>query len=69
MREFGVTTIANGTSLHGGFPPYTSTFLMFVEYTRNAMRMVALMKQRQAMIYTHSSIGLGEDGPTRQPVE
>ena len=64
VREFGMTAIANGISLHGGFLPYTSTFLMFVEYARNAVRMAALMKQRQVMVYTHDSIGLGEDGPT-----
>ncbi|MEH3961030.1 transketolase, partial [Raoultella planticola] len=69
VREFGMTAIANGISLHGGFLPYTSTFLMFVEYARNAVRMAALMKQRQVMVYTHDSIGLGEDGPTHQPVE
>lgn len=69
VREFGMTAIANGIALHGGFLPYTSTFLMFVEYARNAVRMAALMKQRQVMIYTHDSIGLGEDGPTHQPVE
>ncbi|MDF7681423.1 transketolase [Enterobacteriaceae bacterium ESL0689] len=69
VREFGMTAIANGLSLHGGFLPYTSTFLIFVEYARNAVRMAALMKQRQIMVYTHDSIGLGEDGPTHQPVE
>ena len=69
VREFGMTAIANGIALHGGFLPYTSTFLMFVEYARNAVRMTALMKQRQVMVYTHDSIGLGEDGPTHQPVE
>ncbi|EED3330886.1 transketolase [Salmonella enterica subsp. enterica] len=69
VREFGMTAIANGISLHGGFLPYTSTFLMFVEYARNAIRMAALMKLRQVMVYTHDSIGLGEDGPTHQPVE
>lgn len=69
VREFGMTAIANGISLHGGFLPYTSTFLMFVEYARNAVRMAALMKQRHVFIYTHDSIGLGEDGPTHQPVE
>ena len=69
VREFGMTAIANGIALHGGFLPYTSTFLMFMEYARNAVRMAALMKQRQVMIYTHDSIGLGEDGPTHQPVE
>ncbi|MFS2220984.1 transketolase [Pantoea sp. B65] len=69
VREFGMTAIANGISLHGGFLPYTATFLMFVEYARNAARMAALMKIRQVMVYTHDSIGLGEDGPTHQPVE
>lgn len=69
VREFGMTAIANGIALHGGFLPYTSTFLMFVEYARKAVRMAALMKQRQVMVYTHDSIGLGEDGPTHQPVE
>ena len=69
VREFGMTAIANGLALHGGFIPYTATFLMFVEYARNAVRMAALMKARQIMVYTHDSIGLGEDGPTHQPVE
>jgi transketolase len=69
VREFGMTAIANGIALHGGFLPYTSTFLMFIEYARNAVRMAALMKQRQVLVYTHDSIGLGEDGPTHQPVE
>ncbi len=69
VREFGMTAIANGMALHGGFLPYTATFLMFVEYARNAVRMAALMKQRQVLVYTHDSIGLGEDGPTHQPVE
>ncbi|MBK0034832.1 transketolase [Erwinia sp. S43] len=69
VREFGMTAIGNGIALHGGFLPYTSTFLMFVEYARNAVRMAALMKQRQVLVYTHDSIGLGEDGPTHQPVE
>ncbi|SFN07729.1 transketolase [Izhakiella capsodis] len=69
VREFGMTAIANGIALHGGFLPYTATFLMFVEYARNAVRMAALMKIRQVMVYTHDSIGLGEDGPTHQPVE
>ena len=69
VREFGMTAIANGIALHGGFLPYTSTFLMFVEYARNAVRMAALMKQRHVLVYTHDSIGLGEDGPTHQPVE
>ena len=69
VREFGMTAITNGIALHGGFLPYSATFLMFVEYARNAVRMAALMKQRQVMVYTHDSIGLGEDGPTHQPVE
>jgi len=69
VREFGMTAIANGITLHGGFLPYTATFLMFVEYARNAARMAALMKLRQVMVYTHDSNGLGEDGPTHQPVE
>ncbi|MGX9271926.1 transketolase [Pantoea ananatis] len=69
VREFGMTAIGNGIAHHGGFVPYTATFLMFVEYARNAARMAALMKARQIMVYTHDSIGLGEDGPTHQPVE
>lgn len=69
VREFGMTAIANGVALHGGFIPYTATFLMFMEYARNAVRMSALMKQRVINVYTHDSIGLGEDGPTHQPVE
>ncbi|WP_215845943.1 MULTISPECIES: transketolase [Pantoea] len=69
VREFGMTAIANGIAHHGGFVPYTATFLMFVEYARNAARMAALMKARHIMVYTHDSIGLGEDGPTHQPVE
>ena len=69
VREFGMTAIANGLSLHGGFLPYTATFLVFVEYALNAVRMASLMKIRQIMIYTHDSIGLGEDGPTHQPIE
>ncbi len=69
VREFGMTAIANGIGLHGGFIPYTATFLVFSDYARNAIRMAALMKQRQIMVYTHDSIGLGEDGPTHQPVE
>ncbi|WP_297201337.1 transketolase [uncultured Pluralibacter sp.] len=69
VREFGMTAIANGIAMHGGFIPYTATFLMFVEYARNAARMAALMKARQIMVYTHDSIGLGEDGPTHQAVE
>lgn len=69
VREFGMTAIANGIALHGGFIPYVATFLMFMEYARNAVRMGALMKQRVIHVYTHDSIGLGEDGPTHQPVE
>ena len=69
VREFGMTAIANGIALHGGLVPYTATFLVFSDYARNAIRMAALMKQRQIMVYTHDSIGLGEDGPTHQPVE
>ncbi|PKO90061.1 MAG: transketolase [Betaproteobacteria bacterium HGW-Betaproteobacteria-10] len=69
VREFGMTAIANGIALHGGFIPYTATFLVFSDYARNAIRMAALMQQRQIMVYTHDSIGLGEDGPTHQPVE
>ena len=69
VREFGMTAIANGIALHGGLLPYTATFLVFSDYARNAIRMAALMQQRQIMVYTHDSIGLGEDGPTHQPVE
>ncbi len=69
VREFGMAAIANGLSLHGGLIPYTATFLMFSEYARNALRMAALMKVRQIFVFTHDSIGLGEDGPTHQPVE
>ncbi len=69
VREFGMTAIMNGIALHGGFVPYGATFLMFMEYARNAMRMAALMKIQNVQVYTHDSIGLGEDGPTHQPVE
>ncbi len=69
VREFGMSAIMNGIALHGGFVPYGATFLMFMEYARNAVRMAALMKQRTIFVYTHDSIGLGEDGPTHQPVE
>ena len=69
VREFGMAAIANGIALHGGLIPYTATFLMFSEYARNALRMAALMKLRQIFVFTHDSIGLGEDGPTHQPVE
>ncbi|KOO09322.1 transketolase [Vibrio hepatarius] len=69
VREFGMTAIMNGIALHGGFVPYGATFLMFMEYARNAMRMASLMKIQNIQVYTHDSIGLGEDGPTHQPVE
>ncbi|WP_028117952.1 transketolase [Ferrimonas senticii] len=69
VREFGMSAIMNGITLHGGFKPYGATFLMFMEYARNAVRMAALMKQPTIFVYTHDSIGLGEDGPTHQPVE
>ncbi|GLR75881.1 transketolase [Aliivibrio sifiae] len=69
VREFAMTAIMNGIALHGGFVPYGATFLMFMEYARNAMRMAALMKVQNIQVYTHDSIGLGEDGPTHQPVE
>ncbi|MEC6830256.1 transketolase [Photobacterium toruni] len=69
VREFGMTAIINGMALHGGFVPYGATFLMFMEYARNALRMAALMKVQNIQVYTHDSIGLGEDGPTHQPVE
>ncbi|MFV0275762.1 MAG: transketolase [Parahaliea sp.] len=69
VREFGMSAIMNGIALHGGFVPYGATFLMFMEYARNAVRMAALMRQRCVFVYTHDSIGLGEDGPTHQPVE
>jgi transketolase len=69
VREFGMTAIINGIALHGGFVPYGATFLMFSEYARNALRMAALMRIRNIEVFTHDSIGLGEDGPTHQPVE
>ena len=69
VREFGMTAMASGIALHGGFIPYTATFLIFMEYARNAARMAALMKQHSILIYTHDSIGQGEDGPTHQPIE
>lgn len=69
VREFGMSAIMNGLALHGGFVPYGGTFLMFMEYARNAVRMAALMGVRNIFVYTHDSIGLGEDGPTHQPVE
>ena len=69
VREFAMSAIMNGIALHGGFINYGGTFLMFMEYARNAVRMAALMKQQSIFVYTHDSIGLGEDGPTHQPVE
>ncbi len=69
VREFGMSAIMNGVAVHGGFIPYGATFLMFSEYARNALRMAALMKIPTLFVYTHDSIGLGEDGPTHQPVE
>jgi transketolase len=69
VREFGMAAIMNGLALHGGFIPYGGTFLVFSDYARNALRMSALMKQRVIYVFTHDSIGLGEDGPTHQPVE
>jgi transketolase len=69
VREFGMAAIMNGMALHGGLLPFGGTFLMFSEYARNALRMAALMKQRVILVFTHDSIGLGEDGPTHQPVE
>lgn len=69
VREFGMSAIMNGIALHGGFIPYGATFLIFMEYARNAVRMAALMGQQSIFVYTHDSIGLGEDGPTHQPVE
>lgn len=69
VREFGMAAIMNGIALHGGLIPYGATFLMFMEYARNAVRMSALMKQRVLYVFTHDSIGLGEDGPTHQPIE
>jgi transketolase len=69
VREFGMSAIMNGIACHGGFIPYGGTFLTFCDYARNAVRMAALMKQRAIFVYTHDSIGLGEDGPTHQPIE
>lgn len=69
VREFAMTAIGSGMALHGGIVPYVATFLIFMEYARNATRMAAIMKQRNVLVYTHDSIGLGEDGPTHQPVE
>jgi transketolase len=69
VREFGMSAMMNGITLYGGFKAYGATFLMFMEYARNAVRMAAIMKQPAIFVYTHDSIGLGEDGPTHQPVE
>ncbi|WP_263081630.1 transketolase [Endozoicomonas sp. Mp262] len=69
VREFGMSAMMNGIALHGGFVPYGATFLVFMEYACNAVRMASLMKQRNIFVYTHDSIGLGEDGPTHQPIE
>ncbi len=69
VREFGMAAICNGMALHGGLMPYSGTFLVFSDYARNALRMAALMKVQQILVFTHDSIGLGEDGPTHQPVE
>jgi len=69
VREFAMTAMMNGLALHGGFIPYAGTFLVFSDYARNAVRLAALMHQRVLLVYTHDSIGLGEDGPTHQPVE
>src|SRR5690606_8976572 len=69
VREFGMSAIMNGISVHGGFIPYGATFLMFQQYAANAVRMSALMKLRNIFVYTHDSIGQGEDGPTHQPIE
>ena len=69
VREFAMSAIANGLALHGGIIPYVGTFLTFSDYARNAVRMAALMKLRSIFVYTHDSIGLGEDGPTHQAIE
>jgi transketolase len=69
VREFGMAAIVNGIALHGGFIPYAATFLIFSDYARNAVRLSALMHQRVVYVFTHDSIGLGEDGPTHQPIE
>ena len=69
VREFGMTALTNGIALHGGFVAFSATFLMFMEYARNAVRLAALMGIRQILVYTHDSVALGEDGPTHQPVE
>jgi transketolase len=69
VREFGMAAIGNGLALHGGFIPYSGTFLTFSDYSRNALRMAAIMRARNVFVFTHDSIGLGEDGPTHQAVE
>ena len=69
VREFGMSAMLNGITAHGGFIPYGGTFLTFSDYARNALRMAALMRLRVIFVYTHDSIGLGEDGPTHQPIE
>ena len=69
VREFGMAAIMNGVALHGGYLPFGGTFLTFSDYSRNAIRMAALMKQRVVHVFTHDSIGLGEDGPTHQSIE
>jgi len=69
VREFGMTGIMNGLTLHGGFIPYGGTFLVFSDYARNAVRLACLMNVRTVLVYSHDSIGLGEDGPTHQPIE
>src|SRR5690606_14473984 len=69
VREFGMAAITNGLAAHGGFKPYAGTFLVFSDYARNALRMAALMKLPSIFVLTHDSIGLGEDGPTHQPIE
>jgi len=69
VREFGMSAMCNGLGLHGGVLPYSGTFLTFSDYSRNALRMAALMKLQNVFVFTHDSIGLGEDGPTHQPVE
>jgi transketolase len=69
VREFGMTAISNGMQLHGGYRPFTGTFLIFMEYARNAVRLAALMKVPNIFVYTHDSVAVGEDGPTHQPVE
>ena len=69
VREFGMAAIMNGVALHGGYIPYGGTFLTFSDYSRNAIRMAALMKKRVVHVFTHDSIGLGEDGPTHQSIE